>query len=677
MGPAPTAKTERLMNVVMTLLSARRALTRDDLRRSVEQYRLAPSAEAFERMFERDKDELRELGVPLLTVEADALFEDEAGYRIRSEDYVLPEISFDPEELVILGLAARTWSHGTLGDTAAQALRKLQATRPEASESTSGLVEPRLGTSEPTFPDILRAVQELREIRFRYRRMDSTQTEDRRVQPWLLSQIRGHWYVTGFDLDRGAERVFRLSRVDGRVTRHGPPGAYSIPSSVTTVQVARTAVPEEELPSVEVEVAEGSGLRLRRHGGEVPAGSEPGWSRLAVRTLPFDEVVAELAGLLDRVRRIEPPEVREAVGVHLEKVAQAHTGADLDELAARADAALDQARGRARRRHGSIEPATERLSRLLAMVPWLVHRQGIDLAEAARGLGVGEDQLRADLDLLFMCGYGSLPDELIEVESDGGRIYIHNADTIAQPLRLRWDEALSLIVGLRALADVPGLHDGEAIGRTLRKLEEAAGDLAAAANRVSARIDDGLDSSTLGTLRSALEQVRRVRLVYDGAEKDERSERDVDLMRVVRSEGRWYAEGWCHRARDTRLFRLDRIRGVEVLDVDGTPPDEAVGRDLSAGTFQAPQDAQRVVLHLQPGARWVSEYYPVEAIATLEDETTGPAGTEVVQMRVSRIDWLLRLLSRLGGAATVLSPASVREQLVERVAAAAQQHQVP
>ena len=180
------------MNLVMTLLSTRRPLTRHELRRTVEQYRLAPSDDAFERMFERDKDELRELGIPLQTVEADPFFGDEVGYLIRSDEYVLPEIEFEADELVVLGLAARTWSHGTLGGAASQALRKLQATQPEHGEGAEAWVEPRLGTAEPTFPDILRAVQELREIRFAYRRAGSEEAAARRVQPWHLTFVRGH-----------------------------------------------------------------------------------------------------------------------------------------------------------------------------------------------------------------------------------------------------------------------------------------------------------------------------------------------------------------------------------------------------------------------------------------------------------------------------------------------------
>jgi proteasome accessory factor BC len=666
---APSAKTERLMNLVMTLLWTGRPLSRHDLRRTVEQYRLASSDEAFERMFERDKDELRELGVPLETVEADALFDGDVGYRIRSDDYVLPEIEFETDELVVLGLAARTWSHGTLGGAAAQALRKLQATQPDADETPAGLVEPRLGTSEPTFPEILRAVQELREIRFGYRRADAAEAQQRRVQPWGLSSIRGHWYLTGFDLDRQEQRVFRLSRIAGEVGRHGPPGAYAVPQDARPADIARASVPQEPAPVVTVSVARGAGAGLRRS-AEVLA-DDGGWDALQVRTLPREVAVTEIAALLDGARAVTPDEIRVEVLAHLDAVRDAHERADLEEVVSQAERSLSVRSTRAARRQGAIEPATARLSRLLAMVPWLVHRQGIDLAAAARGLGVGEDQLRSDLDLLFMCGYGSMPDELIDVESEGGHIFIRNAETIARPLRLKWDEAVTLVVGLRALAAVPGLHEGDAVVRALAKLEHAAGDLAATADRVTARMDDGVDPDLLSTLRSALARTRRVHLVYEGGARDARTERDVDLMRIVSADGRWYAEGWCHRAQDTRLFRLDRIREATPLDVDGTPPPEASTRDLSAGTYHPAADAPTATILLDSAARWVSDYYPMEEQESI-DLASGPA--DVVTLRVSRPDWLIRLVVRLGGHATILAPAHLRQSLLAQVEAARDRH---
>ena len=111
-----TAKTERLLNLVICLLSTRRPLTKAQIRQAVPQYAENTSTEAFERMFERDKDELRDLGIPLVTSFEDPLFEDEVGYRVDREAYALPEVSFEPDELAVLGLASRVWQQASLAD---------------------------------------------------------------------------------------------------------------------------------------------------------------------------------------------------------------------------------------------------------------------------------------------------------------------------------------------------------------------------------------------------------------------------------------------------------------------------------------------------------------------------------------------------------------------------------
>ncbi len=306
------------------------------------------------------------------------------------------------------------------------------------------------------------------------------------------------------------------------------------------------------------------------------------------------------------------------------------------------------------------ETATARLSRLLTMVPWLVNRQGIDVQQAADDLGVSVEQLEADLNLLFLCGYGQMPDELIEADWEGGRVFVGNADSIARPLRLGVDEAVTLIVGLRALREVPGLAERDALDRALAKLEAAAGSAAAPANRVRAAMTDDASPVVLSTLRDAVSAHRRVHLRYLVPARDEATERDVDPMRVVHLDGHWYLEGWCHRATGTRMFRVDRVEDAVVLDVDGTPPQEAHQRDLSVGTFQPGPDDLAVTVRLLPGATWVSDYYPVESV---RDVAAGDGGGQVVTLRTADTAWLHRLILRLGGRALVIDPPEVVDDL--------------
>jgi proteasome accessory factor C len=316
---------------------------------------------------------------------------------------------------------------------------------------------------------------------------------------------------------------------------------------------------------------------------------------------------------------------------------------------------------------GATETATARLARLLTMVPWLVNRQGIDLQDAADDLGVTVDQLEADLRLLFLCGYGQMPDELIEADWEEGRVFVGNADTISRPLRLGVDEAVTLIVGLRALREVPGLGERDAVDRALAKLEAAAGSAAVPAGRVRAEMADGAQPEMLADARRAVADRRRVHLRYLVPARDEATERDVDPMRVVGIDGRWYLEGWCHRAEDTRLFRMDRVEELTVLDTDGTPPPQARVRDLSEGTFRPAPDDLVVTLRLLPGAAWVADYYPVDAA---EQVGAADGGGQLVRLRTADTAWLRRLMWRLGGQGWVVEPEPVVEEVRDGALAA-------
>jgi proteasome accessory factor C len=299
------------------------------------------------------------------------------------------------------------------------------------------------------------------------------------------------------------------------------------------------------------------------------------------------------------------------------------------------------------------------------MVPWLLRRQGVDIEEAAREFGVSREQVEADLMLLFVCGTpGHLPDDLIEAEWEGGKVFVGNADTISRPLRLGVDEALALIVGLRALAAVPGLGEREAVDRALAKLEAATGSIAAAAAHIQVAIDEGAEAQTLAEAQRAVTGRRRVHLRYLVAGRDEATERDVDPMRVVNIDAHWYLEGWCHRAEDVRLFRFDRIEALTVLDVDGTPPADARPRDLDSGVFTPHPTDLLVRLHLQPGAAWVADYYPTESA-----EPDGHGG-QVVTLRTADTAWLRRLMWRLGGQATVLEPVALADEVADGARAA-------
>ncbi len=312
------------MNLVMTLLSTRRPMPKARIREVVEAYRLAPSDEAFDRMFERDKDELRELGVPLVTEDVTAAWDDEPGYRIHLRDYALPQIDFAPDELAVLGLAARAWSQATLAGPAAEALRKLRAGGLEPDGEAFIGIEPRLATTEPAFAPLLEAITRRRPVAFGYRRSGAGEVGDRHVQPWGLTNWHGRWYLTGNDTDRGAPRVFRLSRIVDPVRADGPPGGYRIPEDHDGPAMIRTSAPAPASAAADLLVRDGSGHLLRRSAGRAPGAAPSGWSRLS---LPYADLLAtaqELASFGASVRVLGPADLVVEVRARLSAAASAH-----------------------------------------------------------------------------------------------------------------------------------------------------------------------------------------------------------------------------------------------------------------------------------------------------------------------------------------------------------------
>jgi proteasome accessory factor C len=294
--------------------------------------------------------------------------------------------------------------------------------------------------------------------------------------------------------------------------------------------------------------------------------------------------------------------------------------------------------------------AKDQVGRLLRLVPYLHGREQVPLDEAARAIGVAPDQLDKDLRVLFMCGLpGGYPDDLIDVDLDAlegdGVIRVSNADYLARPLRLTPTEATAIIVALRALRAGADDDTRPVVDRALAKLEAAA----AGTPLVDPGDEPAPTLALRGEMEDAVRRGRQVRLTYYVPARDEESERVVDPHAVVSYHGVEYLDAWCHSAEAPRLFRLDRIHEATVLDSPVTT-DATELRDLSDGMFSSGEEATRVTLALDPEARWVEEYYAVQAVRPR------PEGGSEVDLLVGDERWLQRLLMRLAPSARVLEP---------------------
>jgi len=316
-------KTERLLNLVICLLHTRRYLSVQEIRTAVPGY-AQDTEESFRRMFERDKDELRELGIPLETGSNRAAHDDEPGYRIARRDYELPPIALEPDEAAALGLAARLWQSAPLAGATGSALLKLRAAgvQAPAASSANTVLEPRVAASEPAFESCLRAVRDARAVRFTYRAAGGRGPQLRSVEPWGVVSWRGRWYLVGHDAERAAARVFRLSRIVGVVTAVGEAGAVQRPDGVDLrAMVARMAT-DEPRETARVSLRPGSGSELRREAtGSAPDPDRDGWTVVELGFSDPERLADRITGFGADAVVLSPPEARDAVVRRLEALA--------------------------------------------------------------------------------------------------------------------------------------------------------------------------------------------------------------------------------------------------------------------------------------------------------------------------------------------------------------------
>jgi proteasome accessory factor C len=300
----------------------------------------------------------------------------------------------------------------------------------------------------------------------------------------------------------------------------------------------------------------------------------------------------------------------------------------------------------------------DRLGRMLVIVPYLVRHPGSSLAEVGSLFDVKTDQLRRDLDLLFMSGlppYG--PGDLIDVDVDeDDRIWITMADHFSRPLRLTRQEALAITLRCTELLSAPGLPQAPSLESAVRKLREALGPETAGDERSIGAAESGRPAEHLETLRHAAAERERLSIEYFAGSTGSWSTRDIEPEEVFSAMGNWYVAAWDVEADDERLFRADRIKRASATGIHFEPRGlEGAGRALYTPTGEE----VRVRLSLGPEARWIAEYYVTDDPLERDD------GTLEVTLPAAELAWVTRLLLRAGSQVRAIAPPEVHAALIQ------------
>ena len=326
------------------------------------------------------------------------------------------------------------------------------------------------------------------------------------------------------------------------------------------------------------------------------------------------------------------------------------------------------AKARSRRRSSpAARRSLGRLERILLLVPYCIRHPGVSIPELARRFGTTPKEIGDDLNLLFMCGLPDYtPADLIEVVVDEGHVYIRMADYLARPLRLTRTEAIPLYLKAHSLLELlegsggagRGAEELSSLRTAIDKLGQALlpqeGGVAELRERIRVHLESG-EAKWLPVLREAATQQRRVSLEYYTYSRDAITRREVDPYLVMASMGHWYTYGHCHLARDRRMFRLDRIKSIEIGDETFDLPEDATV-EMPLLYVPGPDDSE-VRLRVGGVATWLSEYLPLDSSKDL------PGGRRELVFRTSAFPWLEKLLLRYGSDVEVVEPTELRERL--------------
>jgi len=654
---------ERLLNVIMTI-GSRRRIDRAKLFAVIPDYADAVSDQAAERMFERDKAAIIELGLPLVT-ERDVLDENTVHYRIDTARSGAV-LDLTTEEYTVLLAASRAWDTAAAGGAARRVRAKLLSLGHDADpdllrRTPRGAVE-----SLPVLTPLLEAVVAGRSVHFIYRSTHGAPSR-RRVEPWVVGVHDGHWYIHGWDLDRAAPRVFRASRIES-FPADAAAATRPRPERTDLADVLGTMLDSDDREVAAVRAAPYKALSLRDRAG----------ASLEAEGFPLPRLPRPVARrlLLADVRWVElqePALWREEIREVLTSIADRHEGeADLT--------GLDGAAVRPSPRIRITPQSGDHLSRLISVASYVMSRGEVALSELTEALGVSEKQLVTDLQVLFVCGdMGAGWEDLIEAEWEHGTVRVRNAEPLRRALSLSAVESTALLAGLAALEPAAGQAEDVLESARAKLLAAVAGpaeavDLSTAdgaqvptraeiaeattADEMAARTADRAEQ-VLAAVHAALRadpgsEEASLTIRYSSSDRPGTSVRRIRPLRLETDGARSYLLAHCELAGAERRFRLDRI--VELLPA-GTPmsrPEVAHGEAL-AGRVDG-----EVWLRLGPAGHWIAESFAAAELRDAEGEEAATYARLDSPVLAPLVDAVLES----AGAAEVLSPREARDTIV-------------
>lgn len=731
-GPRPTARAERLLDLVSFLLGAATPVSWTDLVEAFPADYGTGTVESCQRKWERDKRELLDLGIPLERVEQDE--ERPAGWVIDRRRYYLGDLGLTTEERTLLsvaGAAALAQPHFPLRADLAHALDKLLFREPAgASPLARRLVvhlpsrgaERKAGVLEA----LGRALSERRPVRIRYRSFAGEETE-REVLPWGLAYRKGAWFLVAHCRLRDALRTFQVERIDSLVAE-GRPGAYEIPADFDVGEVVgrepwEFAVhePVDAELRLDPEVAL---LASGRFGAKATILPQPdGAAIVRLRVTYLDALVREILRLAPHAELLSPAGAREAVAAKAGAIARMHEGppdaegaievapgADARsgsgeaivanvERASRASAMPGHGAGFGpgaegesgpRRAAASREPGRapggaaaprpigaselhERLRRALFLVPYAAARPGCPLKELAAAVRLGEEELLAELDFLRMVGKPPFsPADLLDIDVFDGRVHVALPQGLLEPPSLTPLEAAALDAAATALA----AEGGAALERARGKLRAAVSPAVRERfDRIAGRVvlDHGsLPPEVASLVDRAIARKRELELTYWTAGRGEATRRVVRPLERVLHQGYWYLYAFCTKKRDRRLFRLDRAADLVLLDRTFVPrrvDDHAAFRRDSL--YDPAPDAAMARVRIEPGP-WADSGL-VERIGAKGVRPLGDGSLEA-SFPADGDAFVVSTVLSMGGSARLETPAELRERTRRAAEAAARAH---